>query len=273
MLGMSYLLTAVRALAQRPSARTLPPTQAPSTPATDECLDGCSVLTTELVSNRGHGFIVGAPGTGKTTLIEQLFCQLPDCVVYLKVGPNALPGWQDAPFYGTFYPADGSTSYGEDLDDILRQRPAGRFQLDFPLTSIFGPEPVAVALKRGLAQSLIKSATEDHAAHLSVLIDDAELLVDELPMLELMTRSSSSWSLIACREDVKASEYRHAPYCRHVIGLQIPRDAAMVAEDTLGIPEGTLSAVPLGSFWHSTQKGHPGQQRKFSTQRPGLLPR
>jgi hypothetical protein len=271
MFGLFYAITAVHVLANRPGALSARRMPEPSSHSAEDALAGASILARDLTANWGHAFVVGAARTGKTVLIEKLFNQLSECVVYLKVGPKALPGWEDAPFYGTFHPADGSAPYGEDLDDILRQRPAGRFQLDFPMTALRGSESVAAALKQGLAQSLIKSATDDHASHLRILVDDIEQLVDELAMLELMTKSSCTWTLIASRQDVKASEYQHAAYCRHVIGMRISADAALVTEDTLGIPAGTLSTIPRGSFWYSTQKGRPGQLFKFYDERPTVL--
>jgi len=263
MLGLSYVIAAVHALSTRPGIDSSCKVNKPTLSPGKDALNGSSVLVQELAENWGHAFIVGAARTGKTILMEQLFNQLPACVVYLKATSNALPGWEEAPFYGTFYPADGSAPYGEDLDDVLRQRPAGRFRLDFPLAALLDSTPVVAALKRGLAQSLIKSATADHVAHLSVLVDDIEQLIGEIALLELLSKSSCSWTLIASRQEVKASEYQHAPYCRHVIGMQMRGDSALVTEDTLGIPGGTLSTVPYGSFWHSAQKGRPGQQLKF----------
>lgn len=269
MLGLSHVITAIRALAPVRGARNPTPAHDHSVSRRWDVLqDGGSFLAAELGNNRGHAFIVGAPGTGKTTLIEQIFSKLPECAVYLKVGPQALPGWAEAPFHGTFYPANGTASYGEDLEDILRQRPVGRFQLDFPLTAIFGSELLTAALKRGLAQSLQESAVADHATHLSILVDDSERLVDQTTLLELMTRNTSTWTLIASRNNVDASEFAHAPYCQHVIGLHMPEGTALVTEDTLGIPEGTLAGVPIGSFWYSTRKGQTGRQFKFCDKRP-----
>lgn len=125
-------------------------------------------LAQRVQGTSGHIAISGATGCGKSVLASQLARELPGCVVCLSASTDELAGWQEAPFHGEFFHADGQVQ-GMELEEALRTRPCGRLNLVFPWSALDGG---GFKGKDALSALLREALTFDARQPLTLVLQD-----------------------------------------------------------------------------------------------------
>lgn len=210
-----------------------------------------------------HTCVFGARGSGKTTLMRTLAKQQRDCTVLIRLCGEPIPGWAEVPFFGEFAPADGSPSYGLELEDLLVHRPLGVLEICLPAD---GGDLAVLAAKTALDSLLRAIFGYAGSRSLNLMVDDADRLLAHDMVCQLLRQARyARCALVLSQESFLITETSDFDNCVHVIALRQHHLFAGVSLATrMGVDIKKLSSLPAGHFWYRNCRARAPVKLRFS---------
>lgn len=195
-------------------------------------------------SRAGVTALVGAVGSGKSLLQAAVVTQAQGPVIVVSAANGELHGADDAPFIGTFAPADDAPVYCMDMEEMVRLRPAGVFRLEVP-RGWHGTSQGAL-FERMLIELLL-TTPNDGGRQALVVLEEVEQLVAQhtLPSLVSIARVPQL-AIVLTAQSLAHIEPALPDVSQVVVLRQAGVAAAGKLAELLAVSAETLVALPLG---------------------------
>jgi len=204
-----------------------------------------------------HALVLGRTSQGVRQLFELLGRRLTGCVVLLTLVDDEIPGWAEAPYEGEFLPRNATKSHGMSLSDVLHERPAGIFCLEFPAALFNGQDHRASYVQRGVSEEirrmvcttgLGKPATP--AGRITLLVENGQdvLADDALFMCSRFGRHANCALVVAQPAPTPAGvDFQKTADFTVAVGGQ--PTAPGIVEPMLNLPAGSAIRLKPGQGW------------------------
>jgi hypothetical protein len=194
--------------------------------------------------------VTGAAGSGKSNFVQQLSMHLSGCVVHLHQAYDEIAGFADAPLMGNWRARGAVVETVADLDDVLRTRPSGYFNLEMPPQA-----QTQVDMHDLLSSSLMSGVTHWEAARASRPLRTLTLIVEDssgwlFPTLttRLLDRGRA-WQLRLVQVDQRTEHTALWANLGHLVTFKTAWHDPRLCQ-LLGVSSDVLRGLPAGECFH-----------------------